>query len=359
MRKKEVKTMFIKKQYKKFNKNSYSSFVLGADIGGTNTGFGIFGIKGKFPELLVSFHYSSKEIKKLHNAVNETLSYMQKNYKIKIAKACIAGAGVVSPEKGSVSIKKLGWSLSQKELRRNTSLKKIRFINDFEAVGYGINILNKSEVVIIKKAKKIPKAPIVVIGAGTGLGKATLIYDEHHALYKPVPSEAGHCDFPAQSELEIELVDFIKKNKRIKQNVSYERIVSGIGLENIYFFLRRKIKPTKYTKEIDNAKNKPAAISKYKKIDETCRKTFEIFRDAYAKFAANCALDALPYGGIYIAGGIAPKNKDIFGAKFVKKFEKCHERSDVLKKMPIYLVVNYDVGLLGAGFAGARIFGKK
>ncbi|MEK6828012.1 MAG: glucokinase, partial [Nanoarchaeota archaeon] len=174
--------------------------------------------------------------------------------------------------------------------------------------------------------------------------------------YKPIPSEAGHCDFPAQSKQEIELVDFIKKHKKIKQNVSYEQIVSGIGLENIYLFLRKngKINPTKYTKEADNTKNKPPVISKYRKIDETCRKTFEIFKDAYAKFAANCALDALPYGGIYIAGGIAPKNKDIFGAGFVKAFEKCHERSDVLNKIPVYLILNYNTGLLGAGFAGAR-----
>ena len=117
---------------------------------------------------------------------------------------------------------------------------------------------------------------------------------------------------------------------------------------------KAKIKGTKYTKEVDNAKNKPVVISKYRKLDETCRKTFEIFRDAYAKFAANCALDALPYGGIYIAGGIAPKNKDIFSAGFVKKFEKGHEHSDVLNKIPIYLIVNCNVGLLGAGFAGAK-----
>lgn len=349
--------LFTKKKYKKFKKNDYGSFILGADIGGTNTNFGVFGIKKKFPALLISFHFNSKEIKKLHNAINETLDYMMKNYKIKISKACIAGAGVVSPKRDSISITKLEWSLSQKELSKNTNLKKILFINDFEAVGHGINMLKKTDVAVIKKPQKIPEASVAVIGAGTGLGKSTLVYDEHNKSYKHIPSEAGHCDFPAQSKLETQLVDFIKKYKKIKNNVSYEQVVSGIGLENIYLFLRKKgkIKPTKYTKEIDKAKNKPLVISKYRKIDETSRKTFEIFRDAYARFAANCALDALPYGGIYIAGGIAPKNPGIFDADFTRKFEKCHERPDVLRKIPIYLVKNCNVGLLGAGFAGAKL----
>ncbi|MBI2649818.1 glucokinase [Candidatus Woesearchaeota archaeon] len=347
---------FTKKEHEKFNKKIYDSFILGGDIGGTNTNLGIFGVKNGFTALLLSFHFKSKELKGLHHAINEILSYMQKNYRIKIAKACIAGAGVVSSKRNSIRITKLGWSISNKQLSKSTGLKKILFINDFEAVGYGINMLKKTDVAVVKKSRKIPKAPIVVIGAGTGLGKTTLAYDGHCKSYTPLPSEAGHCDFPAQSKLEIEVVDFIKKHRKIKQNVSYEQVVSGIGLENIYLFLRRKgkIKPTKYTKEADNAKNKPQVISKYRKIDETCRKTFAIFKNAYAKFAANCALDALPYAGIYIAGGIAPKNKDIFGAGFAKTFEKCHERSDVLKKIPIYLVLNYNVGLLGSGFAGAR-----
>ena len=349
------------KQYKKFNKKSHGSFILGADLGGTNTNLGVFGIKNNNPELLLLFHFKSKELGSLHHAIIETLDCIIKNHKIRITKACIAGAGVVSPDRSSISITKLDWNLTRKELSGNTGLTKIIFINDFEAIGYGINMLRKADVAVIKKARKIPEAASVVIGAGTGLGKTTLAYDIHYKSYVPLPSEAGHCDFPAQSKQEIELVDFIKKRKKIKQNVSYEQIVSGIGLENIYLFLRKngKINPTKSTKEADKAKNKPAVISKYRKIDETCRKAFEIFRDAYAKFAANCALDALPYGGIYIAGGIAPKNKDIFDANFVKKFEKCHERSDVLKRIPIYLIVNYNVGLLGAGFLGARIFGKK
>ena len=202
----------------------------------------------------------------------------------------------------------------------------------------------------------MPKAPVLVIGAGTGLGKTTLIYNENHKSYVPLPSEAGHSDFPAQNKQESELTDFIKKNKKIKSSISYEEVLSGRGIVNIYQFLKhiKKFKETKYTKEIDKSKNQPELISKYRKADKTCKATFEMFKAIYARFAQNFALDSLAFGGVYIAGGIAPKNRDIFDKDFVKAFEQNYKLPYVLKKIPIYLILNYNVGLLGAGFAGAR-----
>jgi len=343
--------------YKKFSKKSYAHFILGADVGGTNTNLGIFGIKNNKPELLALFHFKSKELKAMYHSVNEALQYAKEEYTIAITQACIAGAGPVSPKGSSIGITKLSWGIKRSILLQKTKLKDVKLINDFEAAGYGINMLSKNDIVAVKNAEKIPKAPIVVIGAGTGLGKSTLIYSNNDKAYIPLPSEAGHCDFPAQSREEIELAEFIRKSRKIRENVSYEQILSGPGIENIYSFLRKKTaRETSYTKGIGKSKNKPELISRYRKADETCRKTFEIFRDEYARFAANCALDALPYGGIYIAGGIAPKNPGIFDLEFVRKFEEHHERSDILKKIPIYLVINYNAGLLGAGFAGTKTF---
>ena len=344
------------KFHKRFKEREYSSFILGADAGGTNTSIGIFGAKNKLPVLLLSFHFKSMDLKGLDCAINKVLDCASTQYNINAGRGCIAGAGVVSPKRDAISITKLGWNIRKKELLQKTGLNDIIFINDFEAIGYGINMLGNKDTIIVRNYKKIPKAPIVVIGAGTGLGKSTLIYDEKLKAHVPLPSEAGHCDFPAQSMEELELIGFIKKRKNIKRSISYEQIVSGLGIENIYSFLRKKgeISPTRYTKEIDMNGKKPELISRYRKIDATCRKTFEIFKNEYSKFAANCALDALPYCGIYIAGGIAPKNADIFDAGFVKKFESYHERPDVLRKIPIYLIMNCNAGLLGAGFAAAR-----
>ena len=138
--------------------------------------------------------------------------------------------------------------------------------------------------------------------------------------------------------------------------VSNGDVLSGEGLENIYAFLRRgkRFEETVFTKEIDKSKNKPELISKYRKVDKTCKETFGIFKIAYAKFAKNMALDALALGGVYIAGGIAPKNTDIFDREFIKIFEESHKMRHVLRKIPVYLITNCDVGLLGAGFAGAK-----
>lgn len=345
---------YIKKEYKKFNKNQYSSFILGGDIGGTNTKLGIFGVKNNFPKLLVPFHFKSRELKDICSAINEALNYCQKNYRIKISKACFGAAGAVSIKRDYVHLTNAKLDLSTKELMKKTNLKKILLINDFEAVGYGINMLSKKDIKTIKRAAKIPKAPIVAIGAGTGLGKTMLVYNDERKMYIPLPSEAHHSDFPAQTRQELELVGFIRQYRKIR-NVSNGDVVSGAGLENIYLFLRKsgKFAKTQYTKEIDKSKNKPELISKYRKIDKTCKITFGMFKAAYAKFAKNMALDALALGGVYIAGGIAPKNVDIFDKEFVKIFRQSNKMRHILKRMPIYLITNHDAGLLGAGFAGS------
>ena len=347
---------FEKREYKKFNKNDYNSFILGGDVGGTNTNLGVFGVKNNFPALLLSFHFKTKMLKRLSYAVNEALAYLQKNYKIKITKACIAVAGVISSKRDHAVTQNVSWNISKKELLKKTRLNDVVLINDFEAVGYGINMLRNNDIILIKKAQKIPKAPIVVIGAGTGLGKTTLIYNEHFESYSPLPSEAGHSDFPAQSKEDLDLINFIKKHRKIKASVPYEGVLSGRGLENIYLFLRKnkKFPTTKYTKEIDKSKNNPELISKYRKIDKTCNEVFRIFKIIYARFARNIAIDSIARGGVYIAGGIAPKNRDIFDMEFVKAFEDNYKLAYLLKKMPIYLITNYDVGLLGSGFAGAK-----
>lgn len=344
----------IKKEHKKFSKNSYASFALGCDIGGTNAKIGVFGAKKK-PELLVSFRFKSKELKNIYSAVNYSLGCMEKEHGIKITKACFGAAGAVSPERYYVHLTNAKLGLSAKELARKTALKKILLINDFEAIGYGINMLSEKDVKTIKKAWKIPKAPVVAIGAGTGLGKTLLIYDVNKKMYIPVPSEVHHAYFAAQNSHELKLADFIKKRRKIKFATNGD-VLSGEGLESIYLFLRqsKKFKETKFTKEIGRSKTKPELISKYRKIDKTCKEAFKIFKTAYAKFAKNMALDALAFGGVYIAGGIAQKNSDIFDMEFVKIFGQSDKMRDILARMPIYLITNYDIGLIGAGFAGVK-----
>jgi len=347
---------FEKRAHKQFNKKNYDFFILAGDVGGTNTSLGIFGIKNNLPTLLLSFHFRSKELKGLHYAINEVLFSIKKNYGIGINAACLAIAGILSPSKDRVKMTNINLNPSRNELLKRTKLKKIFFINDFEAVGYGINFLAKKDIIAVKRSKKVSKAPVLVIGAGTGLGKTTLIYSKNLKCYAPIASEAGHSDFAAQSKFEYELTEFIKKYKKVK-NVSYEEVLSGRGLVSIYLFLKKsgKFKETGFTKEVDKSKNKPELISRYKNTDATCKKTFEVFKAAYANFAKNFALDSLAFGGVYIAGGISIKNKEIFDNNFVKIFEDNTKMKSVLSRIPIYLISNQNVGLLGAGFYCAKL----
>lgn len=347
---------FEKKEYWRLGKKDFRSFILAGDIGGTNTNLGIFGIRKGLPVLLVSFHFKSHGIKGLEEAANESLGYAEKNYGIKPSKACFAVAGVLSHDKSFVKLTNAKWNVSVKSLAEKTNLKKIMLINDFEAIGYSISMLGKNDLKAVKKARKIEKAPVLIIGAGTGLGKAALFYDANSKSYIPITSEAGHSDFAAQDKSELALAEFIKKSRKIKQGISYEEILSGRGLINIYLFLRKnKKKETKCTKEITNSKNKAELISQYRKSDSTCKAVFGIFTKIYARFARNFALDAVARGGVYIAGGIIAKNSGMLGKEFVKEFENNYMLGHLLKEIPVYAILNYNAGLLGAGFAGARL----
>ena len=333
------------------NFNNYKHFILGCDVGGTNTRIGFFGIR-HIPKLLISFHFKSKELKNLYDAINKVLGHIKRDYGIKITEASIAAAGTLNSDRSKVKITNVKWSIDKNNLFKKTELKKVMLLNDFESVGYGINMLNRDDIKIIKKSKKIPNAPIVLIGAGTGLGRSTLIYDNHLRSYIPIPSEAGHIDFSAKNEEEFNLIDYIKLKEKLNDFVSFEHFLSGHGLIDIYYFLRHKeSSKSKYSKEIDTSENKPELISKYRKIDRACEKTFEIFQNIYARFARNCALDCLPYGGLYITGKIAVNNSEIFNKKFIKEFEQNYKLSYILKKIPIYLILNDNVGMLGAAFA--------
>jgi glucokinase len=213
-------------------------------------------------------------------------------------------------------------------------------MNDFEAIGYGINLLKKKDFLIINKkiSNKIKNQTKAVIGAGTGLGKAILNYDECFNCYVPIASEGGHADFPVYDLEELKLINFIKKIKKINQ-VSWEDLLSGKGLESIYFYLK---------------KNKKSAeeISKHRKTDKTYKKTFELFTRFYARAVKNFTLETLALGGVYIAGGIAAKNSDIFKSQtFLKEYKNNYKLKNVLVNIPVYVILNQNIGLYGSAFA--------
>jgi len=354
---------------KKTNKGNFDKFVLGLDVGGTHTNTCISGVKDNKIELIFSLHFKTKDLKSIEPAIKKTLKYAQENYSIKVYTAIIAAAGFVEDNK-FVKLTNASWNLNADKIKENTNLDDVFIINDFQAIGYAINVLdhkNENQIFTVRgKNKKDKNANLTksIIGAGTGLGKTTCLYNEKVDAYIPIPSEGGHSDFPIQNDFEKNLVEYIKKKRKIKEPLTYEELISGRGIEGIYQYLRdtKKYISTKFSEEIDKSKDKAPLISKYKEKDKTCRETFELFVKFYARCAKNFVLETLSTGGLYLAGGIVSKNKNFFKKNnFIKEFEKAYRRSNILKRTPVYIIMNYDVSLYGACFAAVnkKILGFK
>ena len=178
------------------------------------------------------------------------------------------------------------------------------------------------------------------VGAGTGLGKSLLLYDEKLKLYAPTSSEGGHADFAVTSEEEWMFVSDLSQ-------ATWENLISGKGIEHIYQTLRKR----HYPNEAESLSAKE--ISEKRHNSELCRETFRWFVKFYARAARNFTLEVLSKGGVYLAGGIGASNQDVFGDLFMEEFTRHHlpQYSELLKRVPVKLITNYDISLKGAAFA--------
>jgi len=346
---------FTVKQFQKPESyKDFTSYVLGVDIGGTNTNIAIAGIKNQKPVLLFSLNFKSKEITSINYAINESLKYTKNTHDIDVNYGCIGAAGVVSKNNNFASLTNVPWNVDCKDIIKKTSISDIFVVNDFQIIGYGINHLdssNQNNLIEIKKSITIDDCHLTkaIIGAGTGLGKCILSYDEELSSYVPLPSEGGSVDLPVYNDLEYEMMRHIQKKYRHTFPVTYEQVLSGVGLCNIYDFLK---KTDRYKDKNIISVNTADDISRYKSQDDCCHETFEIFIRFYARSIKNFILDTMALGGVYIAGGIAMKNLNLFNSKMFKdEIENTFQMEELLRNVPIFLVNNYDVSLLGACFA--------
>jgi len=325
-------------------------------VGGTHTNLALAWVWDRRVCLAASFHFPTPALKDLSLPLLEVAAYGKKRYGVAIESAAL---GVAGPLKGRiVQLTNADLRIDPSSLKRKIGLRYLRLINDFAAIGYGINCLSRSDFLEIPPrgatVQGFTKATRGIIGAGTGLGKSILVYDDRLRLYVPHPSEGGHGDFPATLPWERELVDFIKRQDQDRKAISYEDLLSGKGLERIYQFLRQsgRAPETPLSRRIERAKEKAPLISQYISQDDTCRQTFHLFLQLYAKCARNFALDTFALGGIYLAGGILAKNLPHLQADlFRQHFEENDRHRGILQRIPIRVVANYDVSLYGAALA--------
>lgn len=303
------------------------SAVFAADIGGTNTNIGLCSVNGKIVTIHKKYRFETNRVKNFANLVKSVL----KDANVKISAACIAAAGPVSADRTKCKITNAKLTVDVGKLPFSAKL-----LNDFEALGYAVNVLQPGDMKIIRKGKS-NKQPIALLGAGTGLGKSLLYY---HNAYYPHASEGGHADLPITAEE----ADFLLWCK--KPVVEYEDVLSGRGIAHIYKFMLTKYEGSGTSDSAEIMReNSPAG--------EHTRKQFIRF---YARCAKNFVLDGLARDGVIIGGGIAAKHSYLFNADFVNEFMRNETQKAWLSKVPIKVITNNDAGLLGAAFASrARI----
>lgn len=329
------------------NLDPNSGLFLVADIGGTNTGFAVFDNHA----LQMSANFKSEEIKDFTGFVKEILEYFNKQYSLSIKNICLAAAGPISKNRNFCKLTNLHWSIDVGDIKKRTGLSNILLINDFEAIAYGIDVIDKKNIVEIKRGEVENKSTRVLLGAGTGLGKSTLVFDEKTGKYKPIPSELGHANAGMSTEEDFHLAQFIQR-KENREMVSWQDVLSGQGLKNIYQFLQSTNGAnSKHSEEIMNSDYDPSLISKYKYVDALSARTFQMFTKYYARCAKIIAMDSLAFGGVFVAGGIAAKNIDIFTQEefgFNREFLDVKRLKEVLELIPVYVINDYNVGLYGA-----------
>jgi glucokinase len=259
-----------------------------------------------------------------------------------VAAACFAVAGPVFGDRAEVT--NLTWKMDATALAKKFSLGRVSLINDFYAVALGVPILAPGDFLVLNSGSRVNFAPIAILGAGTGLGQANLVHEGSN--WNVVPSEGGHADFAPQDEEQTRL--FLSLHAKYG-HVSWERLLSGGGLVNIHNFLTGEERPYDESLPMEIAKSLAAG-------DAVAARTFAIFVDIYGAEAGNMALRLLARGGVYLAGGVAAKNIAQFtDGRFMQAFLRKGRFQHILAEIPVNLITNPKVGLLGAAEMAARM----
>jgi glucokinase len=325
--------------------------ILAGDIGGTKVNLAFFdGDLRLKPENLAS--YPSRDFASLEEIAQKFLA----ERKLKVQYACFGIAGPV--KQGRVAVTNLPWVIVDKDLTQTLGLKQTWLINDLEANANGVHGLGREDFVILNPGEERAVGNAAIISAGTGLGEAGLFWDGNHHL--PIASEGGHADFAPRTDLDIDLLVYLRK--RFGQ-VEWESVLSGPGLYHIYEFLRdtkRGEEPAWLAAEL-HADEPPRVVTRaaLDHKSDLCVQALDLFVRYYGAEAANLALKVLAIGGVYIGGGIAPKIIDkLKDGTFMKAFLGENRLKDLLRSMPVRVIMNDKTALIGAARFAAMRSGK-
>src|SRR5271166_6326712 len=324
--------------------------LVAGDIGGTKTDLAIFSNEAGPHAPLAQAKVHSADYPSLQAIVKEFLAKAQKP----VDRACFAVAGPVIG--GRVKTTNLPWVIEENSLARELNLNPqfVHLINDLEAIARAVPILSPSDMTTINSGEPVPTGAIAVIAPGTGLGESFLTWDG--SRYQAHSSEGGHSDFAPADERQIRLLEYMFKKF---DHVSFEHVCSGIGIPNIYGFLRdvEGIPETPEVAPLVAAAGDPSVVIINQAVDpasksKLCAATIELFVSILASEAGNLAVKFLATGGVYLAGGVAVHTlRVIKQPAFMQRFRSKGRFAELLGRIPLQVVVT-PAGLAGAAACG-------
>jgi glucokinase len=324
--------------------------ILAADIGGTKCKLALLepgaGLTAR-PRLVTQERLPSTGFADAQSLVRDFLA----RHPAQVTAAAFAVAGPVVNYQ--VRATNLPWGVNGAELARTLHLPRVTLLNDLEATGYGLALLAPAELIPINEGTANPAANQALIAAGTGLGEAILFRRDGRTVVSP--GEGGHTDFAPRTEEEIELLRYLKHKHR---RVSWEHVLGGPGFRRIHEFLDATARHPSF----DDPEADPAPeITEYALAGKctVCVRTHDLWARLYGAEAGNLAMKALALGGVFVAGGIATKLRNkLREGSFFEAFCDKSRFGELLRRIPIHIVLNEDAPVLGAAAVAAEGSGE-
>jgi glucokinase len=318
--------------------------ILAADIGGTKTNMALYEAGSEDPIPVREQRYASADYPSLTDIIH---SFTGGTLPDRIA-AAVAGPVI----DGKSKLTNLPWTLDSSAMSRDMKVP-VCFINDLEATAYGLAGLQENDRALLTAGAPGAKGNIAILAPGTGLGEAGLYWDGRG--YHPFATEGGHSDFAPRTTQDVEIFYYLQKQFG---HVSWERVVSGMGIKNIFHFLtesRKEQIPEWLAERLKD--NDPAAVisqSALRHEDLICAETMELFVRYMATEAASLVLKLMATGGLYLAGGIPPKILPLLQSdSWTKNFDNNGRMHDLSDRVAVYVVLNDKMALQGAAYYGA------
>jgi glucokinase len=321
------------------------TLILAGDIGGTKTDLALFSSGSGIGSPIAEGSFTSRDYPSLEAVIREFLSGVGRPVDY-------AGFGVAGPVVDrKVRITNLPWLVDEAKLVEEFGFGHVRLINDLEAIATAVPQLGAGDFYTLNPGRAIPGGTIAVLAPGTGLGEAFLVWDG--TRYRSYPSEGGHADFaPVDAQQAGLLLHLLKRF----EHVSYERVCSGMGLPNIYNYLKESgvAEEPDWLREKLNSATDPVPLIINAALDQErsctlCRAALETFISILGAAAGNTALKLLATGGIYLSGGILPRilpalRKNLFMGAFRRK----GRMSGLMENIPVHVILNPKAAVLGA-----------